>query len=170
MGDNEVVKKKIPVRKIFDFLLTFVIVYIALRLFFTFAFAMFAVSGDSMLPTLENSDMIVCARFGEPEVGDIIVFKKDNVELTKRVVATEGDTVEVTPDGRVVVNGEEVNAAGREIAEADQWDYPVDGVPEGYVFVLGDNREVSIDSRFAEIGLVSLDDVEGIRIFTLPLI
>lgn len=177
MGDNiihdaekdEKVKMKSPFKKILDFVLTFAIVYIALRLFFSFVVGIHVVSGDSMLPTFEHGDMIICTRLGEPDVGDIIVFNKDGVELTKRVVAAEGDTVEVDPSGRVIVNGEEINAAGREIAEADQWDYPVDGVPKGYVFVLGDNREVSIDSRFAAIGLVSLDEVVGTELITIPM-
>lgn len=163
------IKKASPFKKLLDLVLTFAIVYIALRLFFSFVLGIHVVSGDSMLPTFENGDMIICTRIGEPDVGDIIVFNKDGAELTKRVVAAEGDTVEVEPNGRVIVNGEEVNAAGREIADEDQWDYPVDGVPEGYVFVLGDNREVSIDSRFATIGLVSLDEVVGTELVTIPM-
>lgn len=119
-----------------------------------FLFAPYSVSSTSMEPTLGNGDRVlvnkVDYRASQPRRGDIVLIEAPpgwaiGDELVKRVVAVGGDTVEGT-DGHLVVNGaapdEGYLPVGASTADFD----PIE-VPEGYVFVLGDNRPASVDSR-----------------------
>jgi len=120
------------------------------------------VDGFSMLPTLKNNQLALvnrlAYRFGKPERGDIIVFHfpvNPKEDLIKRVIGLPGEEV-VVKDGRVYINGtalEEPYIASSPKYTA-QW-----SVPEGYLFVLGDNRNDSSDSH--SWGLLPLDDVVG---------
>ena len=120
------------------------------------------VDGFSMLPTLKNNQLALvnrlAYRFGKPERGDIIVFHfpvNPKEDLIKRVIGLPGEEV-VVKDGRVYINGtalEESYIASSPKYTA-QW-----SVPEGYLFVLGDNRNDSSDSH--SWGLLPLDDVVG---------
>lgn len=130
----------------------------------------------SMLPTLEEYNFLFLSkqayRFGEPERGDIIVFHTDlktidgsEKMLIKRVIALPGDTITIE-DGVVTING-----------EAQEEPYTMDGytsgyvkdlvVPEGSLFVMGDNRQNSIDSRDPSVGVIEIDDVYGKAVFRL---
>ncbi len=135
------------------------------------------VKESSMEPTLYENNYVFLAKqaytFGEPERGDIIVFKSDleNEDsngkklLIKRIIGLPGDTVKVE-DNQVYLNGELLD----EPYIKDQGDVPgeVDmKVPEGKVFVMGDNRRVSLDSRSKEVGCVDIDDIVGKAFFRL---
>lgn len=134
-----------------------------------FVFQAFSIPSESMLPTLEVGDRIVVEklsyRFGEIERGDVVVFRPPvDAEfhpsirhLVKRVVAVGGDTVEAR-DGRLYVNGE--LSPEPYVQESGVTDgLPVQEVPAGELFVLGDNRQFSGDSRV--FGTVPEDLVEG---------
>lgn len=128
------------------------------------------VRGDSMIPTLHENDYLIINRIGykigQPKDGDVIVFKSDleqidgtNKDLVKRVIGVEGDEVLIT-DGNVYVNGEQLEETY--LQEGTYTEGEIDlVVPEGKLFVLGDNREVSLDSRYEKVGLVDVSDVEG---------
>lgn len=117
----------------------------------TFLFENYRVLGHSMDPTLENDQFLVVNklgyRLGEPERGDIIVFRDPRSEerkLIKRVIGLPGEVLEVQ-DGRVLINGHRldepyVDNPGRYTQEATP-------IPEGMYFVLGDNRNNSSDSH-----------------------
>ncbi len=124
------------------------------------------VKETSMQPTLyENNYLLVnkqAYRFGDEERGDIIVFHSDLEDkelLIKRIIGLPGDVITID-QGKVFLNGTEL-----------QEDYTLEGVtpgqlidftvPEGQLFVMGDNRRVSIDSRSQEVGCVDEDDVMG---------
>ncbi|MCI8648443.1 MAG: signal peptidase I [Firmicutes bacterium] len=128
------------------------------------------VKENSMQPTLyENNYLLVnkqAYRFGEEKRGDIIVFHselkdEDGAEklLIKRIIGLPGDTIDIK-NGKVLLNGEELTE-----------DYTLEGettgeiknytVPEGKLFVMGDNRRVSIDSRSPEVGCIDEDTVMG---------
>jgi signal peptidase I len=132
----------------------------------------------SMEPNFNSGDYVIAFKqayklAGEPERGDVIVFhselkdsKGNNKNLIKRVIATGGETVEIR-GGYVYVNGEMLDEPYvLEQGMSGEMDKVV--VPEGYLFCCGDNREVSVDSRKTEVGMVNVDDVVGrviIRLF-----
>lgn len=118
-----------------------------------------AVNGASMEPTLQNGDVVLCSSLGyAPDYGDIVVTEMDVGEgdLIKRVIALEGDTVDVDyRTGMVIVNGkamEEPYTLEPTYLEGDV-QFPVQ-VPAGRVFLLGDNRNNSVDSRRSALGMV----------------
>lgn len=134
-------------------------------LFFTFVINVPKVVGSSMAPCLENGDRVVINLMARNyEAGDIIVFKTDSGEkLVKRIVAVDGDVVNITPENEFYINGREADeeyiyteTAATDIMVA----YPVI-VNEDTYFVMGDNRVNSKDSRNSDIGLVKKEDIVG---------
>ena len=130
-----------------------------------FIFATVRVEGVSMDPTLQHGDRLIVWRLGyEPENGDIVVLEPPiyNVDdyYVKRVIATEGQTVQII-NNRVYVNGEAIDEPyiqGNVSALGSKYELPQQ-IPEGACFVLGDNREHSTDSR--AFGLVPNDHLMG---------
>jgi signal peptidase I len=120
------------------------------------------VSGSSMYPTLHNGDTVIYSRLGKHfEVGDVVLVERPNDEIfVKRIVAVAGDTVMIE-DGKLFVNGKEIQtkqAIGDTIRTGTDISYPY-VVPENQVFVIGDNRENSEDSRM--FGAVDVDHIKG---------
>lgn len=127
------------------------------------------VKNHSMMHTLEENDFLMINRLlyrrGEPQEGDIIVFKSPLMTaagqeklLIKRVIAVDGDEITIR-EGTVYVNGEILNepylADSYTIGEISLV------IPEGKLFVMGDNRNNSLDSRDQILGLVDEDDIVG---------
>lgn len=135
------------------------------------------VKGESMYPTLEENDYLIVNRISPKisglEKGDIIVFStnlmqddgKGTKDLVKRVIATEGDHLKIE-NSKVYVNGELIDEP---YIHDNYTDANIDIViPENKIFAMGDNRENSLDSRHAQVGLVDEKDVMGkvmIRLF-----
>ncbi|MRS13014.1 MAG: signal peptidase I [Actinobacteria bacterium] len=152
-------------------MLTFVLATAVTLLYVVFS--VMAVDGDSMEPALHDRERILVTKgYADPARGDIIAFaavdESDSVvKVLKRVIAVEGDTVEVVGDV-AYVNGSMSTVAPRaRIGERAGRIGPLI-VPRGHVYVLGDNRPYSLDSRF--FGAVPLDSVIGKGIYViLPL-
>lgn len=138
------------------------------------------VDGDSMLDTYKDGDVVIVNRIGymlsdkRLDRGDVIVVgATDNVPMAiiKRVIAVGGDEINIDfTSGAVTVNGEVLTEKYiRELTKSDEGahEYPVI-VPEGCFFIMGDNRNHSIDSRSPLIGFVSSDDIIGKVVFKLP--
>jgi len=118
----------------------------------TFVIQGFRVFGSCMEPNLRTGERLIgnkfVYRFGDPGRGDVVVFRfppEPKKVFIKRIVALPGETVEIR-QGTVFVNGEAL--AEPYVRKAAHGDFPPQRVPEGNVFVLGDNRDVSNDSRF----------------------
>lgn len=118
--------------------------------------------GDSMAPTLQDGEIVVAVKTGDFTSGDIVAFYYNNKILVKRVIAEGGDSVNIDETGKVTVNDAIIDepylVASSNVVGDITYPYTV---PEGYAFVLGDHRQTSYDSRFSEIGAVSVDQVVG---------
>ena len=130
-----------------------------------FIVELYVVDGPSMQPTLLNGERLVVNKFiyhwRNPLRGEVVIFKypRDHErDFIKRVIATGGDTIEIK-DGHVFVNDALVNEDY--ISEKTRTEYPKQTVPEGTLFVCGDNRKNSLDSRFPDVGFVPLELVKG---------
>lgn len=122
--------------------------------------------GNSMSPTLESKDIVVSVKTSELKQGDICCLYYNNHILVKRVIGVPGDVIVMDDDGNVYVNGtllEEPYLKEKALGECDI-EFPFT-VPEQTVFVLGDNRSTSVDSRNSLIGCVSLDEIVGKIVF-----
>lgn len=120
------------------------------------------VTGTSMSPTLENEQLVVCSSKGSFKRGDIVAFYYNNKLLLKRVVAVSGEYVNIDPDGTVYVNNEPIDEpylTEKAFGECDiELPYQV---PDQRIFVMGDNRATSVDSRSTSVGCVSEESVLG---------
>ena len=126
--------------------------------------------GASMKGTLDNGDLVVSVKGTKFKTGDIIAFYYNNDILVKRVIGSSKDWVEVDRDGNVFVNQQLVEEPYlKEKSYGEQYTdiaMPYQ-VPEGKVFVMGDNRSISIDSRNSKIGCISSEQVVGKIVFRI---
>ena len=124
--------------------------------------------GSSMSPTLTDGQIVIVSKMSEIESGDIIAFYYNNKVLVRRVAATGNQQISVDIFGTVTVNGEELDEPYIENKTLGQCnlDFPYN-VPSGSFFVLGDNREVAMDSRLSEIGVVTEDRLLGKVVFSI---
>ena len=149
-------------------------VLIAFVIIFTFVVRLFGVDGMSMYPTLEDRSIMLVSNLGyHPEKGDIVVLRKDGFysdqPIVKRVIATGGQTVDIDfTAGAVYVDGQllEEDYIRQPTYLEEGLEFPVT-VPEGCVFVMGDNRNDSDDSRDPELGPVDTRQILGRAVFLL---
>lgn len=161
---------------------------VMLLVLFNYIFSFVGVNGDSMKPILSNGNMIFTLNVGyTPARGDVVTINNKTAALldengnvtekaaldcmiTKRIVAVGGDTIDFDfENGTVTVNGEvleEKYISEPTTRDEGAFQYPLT-IPEGYVFVLGDNRNISKDSRHEDIGLVPADEIAGKVIFKI---
>lgn len=118
--------------------------------------------GTSMTPTLNDGEIVVSLKGSKFETGDVIAFYYNNRILVKRVIAVSGQWVDIREDGTVYVDGQEIiepYVSEKHLGESDL-EFPYQ-VPESRMFVLGDHRTVSMDSRSSAIGCVAEEQVVG---------
>ena len=140
------------------------------------------VNGTSMYPTLYDKDLLIVRTIAyTPKQGDIVICKtsEDSAlggkNVVKRVIAVGGQTVEINyEDNTVTVDGEVLdepylNTSYGDVMISGYYQDAVYEVPEGYVFVMGDNRNNSTDSRSTALGMVSVDDVIGGSVLDIPI-
>ncbi len=173
---------------LFDWLEVIVSAIIAVVILFTFIFRVATIEGDSMQNTLFDGEKVIISNlFYEPEVGDIVVISRNkensldyfendffhsNLPIIKRVIATEGQTVDIDFDaGKVYVDGKMVDDSytkdgSTKLRYDDGISFPL-VVNKGCIFVLGDNRNDSLDSRSSQIGQVDIRYVLGKAIFRI---
>lgn len=171
-------------REIISFIELIIITLFLMTMIFTYVLRIATVNGDSMKNTLISGDRLITTAFcNSPEQGDIVIIyagdavtldENRNLEinkglrktLVKRVIAVEGQTVDIDFErGAVYVDSvmlDESYITGLTHMDEGAFtgQYPVT-VPKGYVFVLGDNRQVSKDSRSSELGFVAVKNITG---------
>ncbi len=134
----------------------------------TFVFRQVTVDGTSMTDTLQDGDRLIISNFMyKPQYGDIVVIshgEKYNEPIIKRVIATEGQSLSINYEtGAVSVDGvilDEDYIKGMTVELKRPIEIP-EKIPEGYVFVMGDNRQGSLDSRSTDIGLIPVENIIG---------
>ncbi|MDD6189778.1 MAG: signal peptidase I [Clostridiales bacterium] len=153
--------------EIYDWMQCIVVALVACILIFTFVGRIIGVDGSSMVPTLEDGDKIIITNIhGELKYGDVVVLTKREFSrepIVKRVIATEGQTLDINfQTGEVWVDGQLLDEPYINAPTMRQLDveFPVT-VPEGCIFVMGDNRNKSTDSRASTIGFVDTRCVLG---------
>ena len=158
----------------FEWANTLFVALVVVFLIMTFFFRQVTVNGRSMNDTLQNDDRLIVESFMyTPQYGDIVIIthgEKYDEPIVKRVIATAGqkltinyETNEVIVDGTVL---DEPYIKGRTIQLQNSTEIP-DVIPEGYVFVMGDNREDSLDSRSVKIGLIPVGNIIGKAVFRI---
>ena len=118
--------------------------------------------GSSMNETLQDGDIVLSVKDSRMNSGDIVAFYYNNKILVKRVIAQAGDWVNIDADGNVYVNDvllDEPYISNKALGECDI-DLPYQ-VPENRIFVMGDHREVSVDSRTTTVGCVAEEQIVG---------
>ena len=172
--ENEVYKKQSVGTEIFEWVQAIVVAFVVAMFLRTFVFTMVYVDGQSMEPTLHHAERMVVSRLGNNslEYGDVVIFRPANSPETpyvKRVIATEGQTVSFDFEtGETLVDGEVIDEPyilayinEDRFGSFNPYFKSEEVVPEGHIFVMGDNRNNSRDSRYSEVGMVSVDDVIG---------
>lgn len=125
-----------------------------------------SVEGSSMESTLSNGDQLIVEKvsyyFHEPERFDVITFPyDDNISYIKRIIGLPGETVQIM-DGTIFINGEILKEDyGNAVMEEDGLASDIIYLGEDEYFVLGDNRNASIDSRKPEVGNIKREDIQG---------
>jgi signal peptidase I len=132
----------------------------------TLALPVLSIHGTSMQPTLIDDDIVIAARSSNFQTGDLIAFYYNNKILIKRVIATSGQWVDIDEDGNVYVDDAMIDEPY--LPEKSYGDCDITlpyQVPESRVFVMGDNRKISVDSRSTMIGCVSEEQIVGKLLF-----
>jgi len=157
--------------EVYDWIQCIIFALVFCVLLFVFAVRMVNVVGHSMVPTLEQSDKVVISNlFYHPKQGDVVVLRKQTLmqePIVKRIIATEGQTVDIDFNlGQVYVDGELLDED-----YINDYTYREEGtvfpltVPEGEVFLMGDNRNHSNDSRDSSLGTVDTRLLIGKAVF-----
>ncbi len=162
-------------REIYEWVRLMVCSVLAIMLLFTFVIRLIGVDGHSMIPTLQDGDRLLVLNdplCGGYEPGDVVLLRKESflpTPIVKRIIATEGQVVDIDfLSGVVYVDGQRLHEdyVSELTFTAEGTEFPLT-VPEGSVFVMGDNRNHSTDSRDARLGTVDERYIIGRAVFLL---
>ena len=159
---NKRKKKESKIRFTSTFLFASTVVVAVAIITATSFFRILQVNGNSMEPSLQDGELLITSKFFKFKKGDIVAFYYNDKILIKRVIATEGEIVSMDDDGAISVNGTKIQEDY--VSELDYGKCDITfpyKVPENSVFILGDNRRVSLDSRSSSIGCILNDNIIG---------
>ena len=175
-GGKRLSRDEVPFRWLYEWVQALVTVVLCAVVVFAFAARLVLVSGPSMRETLQDQDCLVVLSpllCGDYEAGDIVIIQResfrDGEPIVKRIIATEGQTVDIDFDAGVVyVDGAalEEDYIRQPTHLEEGLDFPCT-VPAGCVFVMGDNRNDSDDSRDPDLGPVDTREIMGQAVFLL---
>ena len=124
--------------------------------------------GSSMSPTLEPGDLVLSVKNEKLETGDVVAFYQGNKLLIKRVIATSGQWVDISNDGVVTVDGQVLDESYIKELSLGNCDIELPHqVKEAHYFIMGDNRDTSLDSRANIIGDIAEEQIEGKVVFRI---
>ena len=124
--------------------------------------------GSSMTPTMQNGDIVFSLKTSDFQQGDVVAFYYNNKILVKRVIAGPADWVDIDPDGTTYVNGEVLDEPY--VTDPAYGDTNIElpyQVPDGRIFVMGDHRSTSVDSRNTAVGCVAQEQIVGKILFRI---
>lgn len=154
-------------KKFIKELIPYIVIIIVVVLIRTFIVTPVQVDGESMYPTLLDNQLLLLKKYDHSyDRFDIVVFEYNNSKLVKRIVGLPGETISYK-DNKLYINNKEIDNISLDsyTYDFDLSELGFDIIPEGYYFVLGDNRTNSLDSR--AIGLVSEDSILGVTNFSI---
>ena len=169
-NESSVIKVKLNTNQLsaslYDWVSSIIVAVVAVVILLTFCFRLIDVDGTSMEPTLINTDKVIVTNlFYTPEDGDVVVISHGELydkPLVKRVIATEGQTLRIDFDNsQVYVDGVLIDEPYIQGLTVKGTAEIPEVIPEGKVFVMGDNRPVSLDSRYVEVGLIDEESIIG---------
>jgi len=155
-------------KELWDWVRSILIAIVLALLIRLFLFEVFVVEGRSMYPTLHETERLivnkVIYRYDQPRNGDIVVFEYEpGRDFIKRVIGIPGDKIEIEA-GRVYINDQLLDEPYL-LDNMEMNDFGPVEVPPGYLFLMGDYRINSMDSRDPRVGFVSLEDLKGRAFF-----
>ena len=159
-------------KKVLNELKSYIIIVVIVVLFRTFIATPVKVDGSSMSSTLENNDILILNKTDRSyERFDIVVIKYGKTKLVKRVIGLPGENIKCK-DNELYINDKKIEDMGlsRTADFTLKELYNIEKIPEGFYFVMGDNRANSLDSRSSRVGMISEKDIIGttkIRLFPL---
>lgn len=148
-------------------LIPYIIIVVVVVLFRTFIATPIRVDGPSMEDTLKNGDILFLNKLDKSfKRFDVVVIYKNDIRLIKRVIGLPGENIEYK-DNELYINGNKID--DKAVIRTGDFTlrelYNIDKIPEGYYFVMGDNRTISKDSRYYEIGLIKKSEIAGTTSF-----
>lgn len=152
-------------KKVIKEIVPYIIIIVGVLLIKKFIFTPVIVNGDSMMNTLHDKDVMILNKIGKRINGlerfDIVVIQTNQNKIIKRVIGLPGETIEYK-NNKLYINDKEIKDS---YGTYETYDFEKIEIPEGYYFVLGDNRTDSIDSRI--LGVISDDAILGKTSFTV---
>lgn len=163
MPKSSIIRKRYAAAMVYEWVGAMVSALLALIVLFTFVLRIVGVDGDSMQPTLQNNDRLILWTLSDQyERGDIVVVERFGKEpLIKRVIGVPGDRIRIEGSGEVYINNELLDEPYIQGLTVQRDTKEPLTVPQGCLFVMGDNRAISLDSRVDDIGPVSIKKVVG---------
>ena len=159
--ENRAGQWKWYLKSLLSVVIPLLVIALAIWLSFTYWLTAFEVQRSSMAPTLRDGDTVIFHSSTNIKHGDIIAFVHDEMVLVKRVIALGGDTISISANGEITLNGDPLIESYVSGTIGEHRAVPQVSIPDDHYYVMGDQRSTSIDSRDEEIGTIRQEQVIG---------